>query len=102
MAQIVGMAMIIRRLEDSEAAQVLSLVREVFPQYKAPEYSAQGVAEFERSISGQQWLRMLRLYRAFDGASLVGSIATRSQGSNSSPYAVPVYRRLGFLETAAE
>lgn len=123
------------RAEELDAA--LKLVLDVFLQYEAPEYSAEGTQEFRKSISDPKYLSELRTYGAFQEDRLVGVIATRSGGRhialffvdgayhrqgigralfkracednpgntmtvNSSPYAVPVYHRLGFTDTDTE
>lgn len=126
-----------RRLEPCELPEALELVWKVFLAFEAPDYSEEGVAEFEKSIHDPKYLEMLRCYGAFDNEDIVGIIATRSNGSHialffvdeqyqkqgigrqlfelvlrddsggtitvhSSPFAVPVYRRLGFVDTDTE
>lgn len=132
-----GGKMTIAELKAEEIDAALKLVWDVFLQYEAPEYSAQGVEEFRKSIGDPKFLARLRTYGAFRDERLVGVIATRSGGShialffvdgayqrqgigralferacednsahtitvNSSPYAVPVYHRLGFADTDTE
>lgn len=127
----------VQALAKEAMPEALALVRRVFMEYEAPDYTAEGVAEFERSIRDAEWLSQLRLWGAYADALLIGVAAARSGGThialffvdgrfhrqgvgrrlfetalaecpsdtmtvNSSPYAVPVYRALGFRETAAE
>lgn len=129
--------MTIYELKAEELDAALKLVWNVFLQYEAPEYSAEGIEEFRKSISDPKYLAMLRTYGAFDAERLVGVLATRSGGGhialffvdgayqrqgvgrvlferacednpsdtmtvNSSPFAVPVYHRLGFTDTDTE
>ena len=121
----------IRFLASEETAEALALAWRVFMRFEAPDYSAEGVESFRRTIGDAGFTARIRFYGAFKGGTLIGMIATRSEGShtalffveeayhrqgigrrlfeailpdvpgeavtvNASPYAVPVYRRLGF------
>ncbi len=127
----------IRGIERGDWDEPLALVERVFLEFEAPDYTAEGVAEFKKSIRDENWLAQLRLWGAYAEGRLIGVVATRSGGShialffvdgrfhrrgvgrllfqtalsacaadtmtvNSSPYAVPVYRALGFRETLEE
>ena len=127
----------IRTLEKDEYRAALELAWNVFLEFEAPEYTAQGVEAFHASIRDADYIRQLRIYGAYDKGALVGILATRNGGThialffvladyqrqgigrdlfsnachenptaqmtvNASPYAVEVYRCLGFVETAAE
>jgi GNAT superfamily N-acetyltransferase len=118
-------------------ADALDLAWEVFLQFEAPEYPAEGVKEFYNSIHNPSYLSQLEVFAAYDGNEMAGVIATRNQGSHialffvkseyqgkgigrqlfdvvahrcpanamtvfSSPYAVPIYHKLGFLDTDTE
>lgn len=131
------MSIAVREIKDKEIKMALTLAWEVFQEYEAPDYSAQGIKEFYKSIHEPQWLSALQVYGAFVEDKLVGVLATRNKGKhialffvkgayhkrgigrtllenllkdssvdaitvNSSPYAVPVYRRLGFEATDKE
>lgn len=126
-----------RELKSEEIETALQLVWSVFLEYEAPDYTAEGVEEFKKSIHDKDYIAGLRLYGAFLANEMIGVIAARSGGThialffvrgkyhrqgvgkrlfrvahsdcpsdimtvNSSPYAVPIYRRLGFRETAQE
>ena len=129
----------------AELKQALGLVRDVFWDFEAPEYSDEGILEFEHyieleSIAGEMAQNRLLIWGAFVRGRAVGVIAVRPpchislffvekryhrkgigkalygvisdyfRGApgceaftvNSSPYAVPVYQRLGFTETGPE
>ena len=75
--------MTVTRLERAQQQEALALVWRVFLEYEAPDYPPQGVgrALFERLLADSP-----------RGALTV----------NSSPYAVEVYRALGFRKTAEE
>ncbi len=127
----------IREIARGDWTEPLELVRRAFLEFEAPDYTAEGVAEFEKSIRDVSWLAQLRLWGAYAEGRLIGVVATRSGGThialffvdgrfhrqgvgrrlfqtalaecssdtmtvNSSPYAVPIYRALGFRETAEE
>lgn len=127
----------IRKLESIETKSALDLVNKVFMEYEAPDYSEEGVEEFNRTMQDEEYLSQLCMYGAFSPDGLIGVIATRSEGThialffvgsgfqgkgvgkslfqtvladcnsncitvNSSPYAVPIYKKLGFTETDTE
>lgn len=127
----------IRKLESFETESALDLVNKVFMEYEAPDYSEEGIEEFNKSMRDEEYLSKLCMYGAFADERLIGVIATRSEGThialffvdsdfqgkgvgrslfqtvvadcnsnritvNSSPYAVPIYKKLGFTETDTE
>ncbi|MGN0573501.1 MAG: GNAT family N-acetyltransferase [Acutalibacteraceae bacterium] len=128
---------IVRRLNENETADALSLVRKVFLEYEAPDYPEEGIEEFFKSIHDEKYLSQLRIFGAFKDEKTVGVIATRNGGThialffvdgkyqrqgigkelfktvckecnadiitvNSSPFAVPIYQKLGFCKTDEE
>ena len=126
----------VRRLSPEEIPAALELCWQVFLEFEAPEYPAEGVAAFRASLDDKERTRQLKFYGAFDGEKLVGVLAMRLPQHiggffvaaayhrrgigrhlfeamrrdyqtqiftvNSSPYAVEVYRRLGFVPTDTE
>ena len=127
----------IRKLESIETKTALVLVNRVFMEYEAPDYTEEGVGEFNKTMRDEEYLSKLCMYGAFAHEKLIGVIATRSEGThialffvdggfqgkgvgrslfqtvladcesnritvNSSPYAVPIYKKLGFTETDTE
>ena len=127
----------IRKLESIETESALDLVKKVFMEFEAPDYSEEGVEEFNKTMQDKEYLSKLCMYGAFTSEKLIGVIATRSEGThialffvdssfqgkgvgrslfqkvsadcnsnhvtvNSSPYAVPIYKKLGFIETDTE
>ena len=127
----------IRKLESIETKTALDLVNRVFMEYEAPDYTEEGVGEFNKTMRDEEYLSKLCMYGAFAHEKLIGVIATRSEGThialffveggfqgkgvgrslfqtvladcesnritvNSSPYAVPIYKKLGFTETDTE
>lgn len=55
----------VRELKESESADALLLVWDVFMEYEAPDYSEEGIAEFYKSIHDEGYLSKLRMYGAF-------------------------------------
>ncbi|MBR0413100.1 MAG: GNAT family N-acetyltransferase [Eubacterium sp.] len=122
----------IRELNKEEIAPALDLVWKVFLEYEAPDYSQEGVDEFYKSIHNSNYLSMLTFYGAFSdslvgviatrnegkhialffvdgryqgqgiGRALFNAVKTDIMTVNSSPYAVPIYQKLGFYATNEE
>ena len=127
----------IQEIQRENLESALTLAWNVFLEFEAPDYSADGIAEFQKSIHDPEYLKLLRIIGAFENKQLIGVIATRNSGShialffvdgkhqrkgigralfdcilsdvpnktltvNSSPFAVPIYRRLGFVDTDTE
>ena len=126
----------VRRLSPEEIPAALELCWQVFLEFEAPEYPAEGVAAFRASLDDKERTRQLKFYGAFDGEKLVGVLCMRPPQHiggffvdaayhrrgigrhlfeamrrdyqtqiftvNSSPYAVEVYRHLGFVPTDTE
>ncbi len=136
--------MMIRSLDKTNIPTALSLVKRIFDEFEAPDYSKEGIATFYDfinpvSISEKLQTDNLKCWGAFEDDKVLGVIATRNinhialffvdkdyhrQGIgrklyqmvvedvkqngldyitvNSSPYAVPVYHKLGFGYTDVE
>lgn len=134
----------IRELQPEEIEPAMALVWQVFSEFEAPVYDAEGVEEFRsfirvENIASKMQTGEMRLFGAFLDGVLRGVLAERGAGHisllfvqkefhrqgvsralfehyaqlcrradvahitvNSSPYAVEIYRRLGFEETASE
>jgi len=129
--------MIVRNLQNQEYPMALALAWRVFQRFEAPEYPAEGVAHFQKTLQDRSFTDGLQVYGAYNDQHLIGMIATRNEGRhialffveetyhrrgigralfltvcedvpddhltvNSSPFAVPVYQKLGFTATDAE
>ena len=86
----------IKKLKTEEWESALSLVWKVFQEYEAPDYPQEGVDEFYQSIHDESYLSLLCIYGAFVGETLVGVIATRSEGTHIALFFVDgQYQRKG-------
>ena len=86
----------VRKITNSEIADAMDLVWEVFQEFEAPDYSAEGIHTFQEFIQGQIQNTTITLYGAFENETLVGVIATRSEGSHISLFFVSKkYHRQG-------
>ena len=70
---------IIHLIEKDKWKEALQLVKEVFIEFEAPDYSDEGVADFMHAISDESYLNMHRFYGAYICDKLVGVIATRNE-----------------------
>lgn len=126
----------IRKLEDNEIPEALSLIWEVFCEFEAPDYSQEGIDEFRKVIDNPEFIGAIKFYGALENDKIVGVLAMRAPQHitfffvkadyhgrgigkklfntmrqdyelqeftvNSSPYAVEIYRHLGFIPTDKE
>ena len=134
----------IKELKRDEIRLAMVLVWQVFSEFEAHEYSAEGVETFRVFIEPGAIIKMMdtgemHIWGAFTDGSLRGVIAEKGVGHiclffvlkefhgqgigralfdlyenisrgagvlhitvNSSPYAAPIYRKLGFSDTDAE
>ena len=125
----------IRELNSNEIPQALELTLEVFMEFEAPDYSQEGVDEFQSFLNKQDEIGKLRFFGTFHQNTLLGILAMRNEHIcllfvrkefhrkglakalflhilelmksekitvNSSPYAIEVYRKLGFTATSPE
>ena len=72
----------IRKLESFETESALDLVNKVFMEFEAPDYSEEGVEEFNKSMRDEEYLSKLCMYGAYANEKLIGVIATRSEGTH--------------------
>lgn len=73
---------IVRELRQEEQGAALALAWRVFLEFEAPDYTKQGIDAFDRSIHETAYLAQLRWYGAFEKGTLVGMLATRSEGTH--------------------
>jgi len=127
----------VRKLYETETKAALALAMRVFMRFEAPDYSAQGVQTFRRTLEDTAFTSQIVMYGAFEEQVMVGMIATRMDGAhitlffveeayqrrgigrmlftlvlaklesetmtvNASPFAVDIYKRLGFEPVMAE
>lgn len=130
----------IRRIDEKDTkklSEAASLIKEVFMEFNAPDYSNEGVKSFIDFVDNEETARLLEYFGAYEENVIKGVIAvmktenhiccffvkadshgkgiarqlwehlkdSRGKGIftvNSSPYAVPIYRKLGFEATGKE
>ena len=74
----------IRKITPAEVPEALSLALEVFMQFEAPDYKAEGVETFKRDIvENREFINNCRqgkcpIYAAFDSGRIIGIIGMRS------------------------
>jgi [ribosomal protein S5]-alanine N-acetyltransferase len=125
------------KLEDGQKQEGLNLALQVFMEFEAPDYNAEGIANFREFVTNIEKTDGLVMYGAFKGDTLVGMGATRNGGRhisllfvdsdfqgqgigkqliramlrkcpeciitvNSSPFAVEIYKKMGFEATNHE
>lgn len=72
----------IKALNREELVQALPLVWDVFCEYEAVNYPEESKQAFWDAIHSEDYLDMLSAYGAFEDDTLIGIIATRSEGSH--------------------
>ncbi len=135
----------IMNLDEPAIPAAIDLVWSVFNEFEAPDYPAEGVTEFRRSVNVDTVVERVRrgelfLKGCYNEGKLVGVIAVRDESHisllfvrkdhhrrgiarslfeavvndirvkggiskitvNSSPYAVEIYHRIGFIDTDVE
>ena len=90
----------IRRITTEELAHALELVWTVFSEYEVPEYSAEGVEEFQRfiqpdTIRSKMQSGSMMLWGWFEGAECVGVIAVAVTGHIHLLFVDSAYHRQG-------
>ena len=92
------MTMIIKRISDSQQChEAFDLAVKVFMEFVAPDYPADGVYEFRRSLEDYEYIGNLCTYAAFDDCGgIVGMLSTRNSGRHIALFFVDfAYQRKG-------
>jgi len=72
-----------KKLYDKELQRAaLDVALQVFMEFEAPEYPAEGVEEFKRALNDPNYTDLLTYYAAFEDNTVIGMLATRKQGSH--------------------
>ncbi len=86
----------VRRLNENEKAAALALAWRVFSEFEAPDYSAEGVEEFNKALHDEEYLAGLKYFGAFDREKLVGMLSLRKERGHICFFFVDgKYHRLG-------
>lgn len=92
----------VRRLRAGEIPDALALIWNVFLQFEAPEYSAEGIATFRASLEDEERIRRLAFYGAFEGKKLVGVLCIRAPQHIAGFFVDAAYHRRGIGRTLFE
>ena len=92
----------VRRLRAGEIPDALALIWNVFLQFEAPEYSAEGIASFRASLEDEERIRNMTFYGAFDGKKLVGVLCMRAPQHIAGFFVDAAYHRRGIGRTLFE
>lgn len=66
-------------LPRTQQDEALQLVRDVFMEFEAPDYSEEGTIEVMRSLNDESYLSQHQFFGAYVGDTLAGVIATRNE-----------------------
>lgn len=69
----------IRKIKETEMNDALELVWQTFLEYEAPDYTNEGILEFEKSIKDKEWQSKREFYGAFEENKILGVIATKDK-----------------------
>ena len=69
----------IREIKQTEMQEALKLVWKTFLEYEAPDYTAEGINEFKKSIEDSLWVSEREFYGAFEDDKIIGVIATKDK-----------------------
>lgn len=67
----------VRKLEEHETQEALSLAWKVFSEYESPDYSPEGTEEFRKCLQDEAYLAGIEYCGAFDGGRLIGMVGIR-------------------------
>ena len=86
----------INKLIQSEKADAMRLVWDVFLEFEAPDYVEEGVNTFRDFINDENQINNLEIYGAYEKGNLGGLIASRNEGSHIALFFVDSkYHRQG-------
>ncbi|MEL7654816.1 MAG: GNAT family N-acetyltransferase [Bacillota bacterium] len=72
----------IMEISKVEMPEAMGLVWEVFREFEAPDYAADGIRTFKEFIDCQAYHTTIKMFGAFENGTLLGVIATRNEGSH--------------------
>lgn len=86
----------VKKLEENEISETLSLAWKVFSKYEAPDYPAEGTEEFRRCLHDENYLSGIEYFGAFYRDTLVGMVGIRKEECHICFFFVDgKYHRLG-------
>ncbi len=66
----------IRKIKKYEMEEAISLTWKTFLEFEAPDYTEEGIKEFQKCINDKKWIEAKEFWGAFDNGKLLGVIAT--------------------------
>ena len=66
----------IRKIKKYEMEEAISLTWKTFLEFEAPDYTEEGIKEFQKCINDKKWIETKDFWGAFDNGKLLGIIAT--------------------------
>lgn len=99
--------MIIKNVKNIDIPEALHLIWEVFQEYESPDYSNEGIAEFQKfmnldEVTGKIERGELMLKGSYDGPVLTGVIAVRNNNHISLLFVHSYYHRRGIARSLVE
>lgn len=85
----------IRQLTPAEHDSAFALILRTFLKYEAPDYTPEGVQEFQKTLHDLAFLRRLTVYGAFVGNLLAGVGASRDGSHLALLFVDSIFQRLG-------
>ena len=87
--------MIIRKINENEVENAMELAWKVFLKYEAPDYSKDGIKEFQKAINDKEFINNLEIFGAFKDEELLGIIAIRNKNHISLFFVDERYHKQG-------
>lgn len=85
----------IRKIEETEMQNAINLIMETFLKYEAPDYTAEGIEEFQKAIYDNEWIKQRQFIGAFEENKMVGVIAIRNSNHIALFFVDGNYHRRG-------
>lgn len=90
---------VIKNIDFDDIGEAFKLVKNVFMEFDAPDYSQEGVNEFiENIIKNLEFINKFKICEQI----MIGAFDDDKIKLNSSPYARSFYNKIGFVDTDIE
>ena len=85
----------IREVKKEELKDVIELIWKTFLEYEAPDYTEEGIKEFEKTINDKKWIEDRKFFGAFEDDKIVGVIAIKNDNHIALFFVDGKYHRRG-------